>query len=88
MMGSGYPSVSLGRRSTVFVHRIVAAAFIPNPLNLPHVNHLDGNKLNPAADNLEWTTHKENMRHASRLGLLATGARHGRTTHPEAFNAR
>ena len=42
-------------------HRLVAEAFIPNPLNLPEVHHIDGNKLNNHISNLMWVTHQENM---------------------------
>lgn len=45
------------------VHRLVAKCFVPNPHNLPTVNHKDGNKLNNHADNLEWMTQRQNVRH-------------------------
>ena len=46
------------------VHRLVAFAFIPNPLNLPCVNHLDENPINNSFDNLEWCTHTYNVRYS------------------------
>lgn len=49
------------------INRLVAQAFIPNPYNLPQVNHKDGNKENNSYTNLEWVTNKENQVHASKL---------------------
>lgn len=46
------------------VHRAIATVFIPNPDNLPEVNHIDGNKANNCADNLEWISKKDNQQHA------------------------
>ena len=51
------------------VHREVAKAFIPNPANLPQVNHKDGNKDNNSVDNLEWITNIDNAHHAIAHGL-------------------
>ena len=64
----GYRHTILNRKNHS-VHRIIAKTFIPNPDNLPCVNHKDGNKLNNSVDNLEWCTHSENVKHAYDNGL-------------------
>lgn len=60
------------------VHRLVALTFLPNPDNLPQVNHIDGNKQNNSAANLEWCTAAENSQHAVSTGLRV--AAHGEDT--------
>ena len=55
------------------VHRLVADAFCEKRAECEEVNHKDGNKLNNAADNLEWCTKSENMIHAYKLGLQTKG---------------
>lgn len=60
---AGYKQVLLfknGKGNMFLVHRLVANAFIPNPLNLPVVNHIDENKKNNNSTNLEWCTVSEN----------------------------
>ena len=62
--------ITINREKQQFkIHREVAKAFIPNPNNLPQVNHKDGNKNNNAASNLEWCTNRENAIHAVKNGL-------------------
>lgn len=68
--GAGYLQVSLGAGIYRYIHRLVAKSFIENPRDLPQVNHIDGNKTNNQASNLEWVTASENLRHAYATGLL------------------
>jgi hypothetical protein len=82
---NGYRGVLLGRQTSAFIHRLVATAFVPNPLLLPEVNHINGDKADNRAENLEWVSHRGNALHASQMGLLATGERHGRNTMPWRF---
>ena len=63
----GYRMVVLtvaGKKLYKNVHRLVAEAFIPNPENLPEVNHIDGIKLNNCVNNLEWVATRDNQLHA------------------------
>ena len=70
--GKGYLRVSIGKKLQ-FVHRLVAEKYIPNPNNLPQVNHKDGNKLNNSVDNLEWVSNQENRNHALKNNLHLCG---------------
>ena len=66
----GYKFVILvvkNNRKTAYIHRLVAEAFIPNPENLPCVNHKDEDKLNNSVDNLEWCTVAYNNTYGTRL---------------------
>ena len=51
-------------RKPLRIHRLVAEAFIPNPGNLPEVNHIDENKQNNCVSNLEWSTRLHNIRYS------------------------
>jgi len=65
----GYYQVRLEGGNIYRVHRLVALAFIPNPLNLPQVNHKNGIKTDNRAENLEWCTNSQNQLHAYNNGL-------------------
>lgn len=70
--GRGYLQVNLkikGKQRNLYIHRLVAQAFIPNPENKPEVNHIDGDKSNNFVSNLEWVTHVENVKHCFENGL-------------------
>lgn len=67
--GRGYLKVRLTsepyKTKQVYVHRLVAEAFIPNPDNLPQVNHIDEDHENNKVENLEWCTHKYNVNYGT-----------------------
>ena len=67
---NGYSKLTLhlnSKKHKFYAHRLVAIHFIPNPNNLPQVNHKDGDKFNNHIDNLEWVSRIENMCHAKML---------------------
>ncbi|MBX3472872.1 MAG: HNH endonuclease [Planctomycetes bacterium] len=66
---NGYVTVSIGYAARE-VHKLVAAAFIPNPLNLPQVHHKNGNPLDNRLVNLEWCSAKDNHRAACESGQM------------------
>ena len=71
-INSGYECLKLQKNGvikSVLLHRVVAELFCSNPDGKPEVNHIDGNKSNCSASNLEWVTPSENKKHALATGL-------------------
>lgn len=66
---NGYPMVSIGKREnrkTYIVSRLIAKLFIPNPNNLPEVNHINEDKLDNRVSNLEWCSREYNQSYGTR----------------------
>jgi len=74
--GAGYKFIHK-HNSRDYLHRLVAKAFIPNPENLPQVNHKDCNKANNAIDNLEWISRSQNILHAHKEGRMKKRTENG-----------
>ena len=75
--GRGYLYVTFRVNGKIFhrlVHRIVAACFLPNPDNLPEINHIDNEPANNRLDNLEWCNHEYNMAYKEKYGVPAIEA--------------
>ena len=62
-----------GVRKHIVIHRAVAELYVPNPNNLPQVDHIDTDKLNNHYTNLEWVTNKENTDRAIKNNLMKVG---------------
>ena len=92
----GYLNISIyvnGKLTPYKQHRVVAITWIPNPLNLPEVNHKDGIKTNNVVANLNWSTHQDNIIHAHQSGLCANtgrskGFKHSQETRDKMRNAK
>lgn len=79
----GYLQCALTKNKNIktkTVHRLVAQAFVPNPLNLPFACHKDDNPLNPEHTNIFWGTHQDNMRDMVNKGRNAKGEKAGAAT--------
>lgn len=78
--GNGYKTcgIRLGEKLVRrYIHRLVAQAFIPNPDNLPQVNHIDCDKDNNCASNLEWISGSKNILHAHAEGRMKKRSEYG-----------
>ena len=70
---NGYLMVNLwknGKGKNHYIHRLVAEAYIPNPENLPDVDHIDNDKTHNYVNNLQWTTHRDNCRKSNNKPIL------------------
>ena len=68
--GAGYMTAHIGGWKREYMHRMVATAFIPNPDNLPQINHIDYNKKNNCVENLAWIKRCDNILDAHRKGKM------------------
>ena len=71
--GEGYLYVNLiknGEYKRCRIHRLVAEAYIPNPDNLPEVDHIDNDKTHNYVNNLQWLSHKDNSRKSKNKPIL------------------
>jgi hypothetical protein len=83
----GYLNIGLykkGKSKNYKVHRLVAAAFIPNPESKLEVNHINADKADNRVKNLEWATCKENVHHAIKAGLITTCSANNKRSKPVA----
>ena len=79
----GYMTISLkkdGKQYKKYIHRLVAETFIPNPENLPQINHKDENKENNFVGNLEWCTNTYNLNYGTRLKRLSESLKKRKST--------
>jgi hypothetical protein len=82
-----YKTVFLGRGNARLVHRLVAETFLGPGPGLD-VNHINGNSLDNRAENLEWTTRSENLKHAYATGLAPSRKGHNWGRKGEAHHAK
>jgi len=72
ILSHGYHKVMLYKDKKghqMYLHRLLAIHFIPNPNNLPCINHINGIRHDNSLSNIEWCTHQHNMQHAWKNGL-------------------
>ena len=87
----GYPCINLRKNGFIrkhTIHRLVASAFIPNPDNLPVVDHINSNKLDPRVENLRYCTYEENTGYAVKSGVMDIEERTKRITSESVQNKK
>ena len=87
-LSSGYLSVTIPYREGCSIHRLVAEAFVPNPLGLRDVDHIDGNRTNNNPTNLRWVTHKENCNNPNTKYKHVFSSNHKVLSYIQGFNPK
>ena len=72
LLSIGYYVININKNN-LYIHRLVAETFLPNPENKPQVNHINGIKHDNRVENIEWCTDSENKIHAVKIGLMKSG---------------
>ena len=84
----GYNTIYVGNYKRCLLHRLIAFAFIPNPLNLPQVNHINGVKTDNRVENLEWCTSSHNIQYAFDNGLQVYSYKSAKLTAQDVMDIR
>lgn len=84
----GYLKALLPFRGDCYIHRLVAEAFLPNPLGLRDVDHIDGNKSNNRIENLRWVSHKENCNNPNTKCKIAYSGKRKVLSYIQGFNPK
>ena len=84
----GYLKINLrqnNKSNKRFIHRLITIQYIPNPDNLPEIDHIDRNKLNNSLDNLRWVSREDNRANRPTKGSITTFQANGKTNYKASY---